>query len=218
MTFGDYQQNYYDLHRRVLQSLRFDKPVVNSEYGYYLRDQNGDGAPDKENSATLEIMRHATWDIAMAGGYVVTGFGTTYFGGNRDPGPFDPKAAKNQPWETQIGHLKKLFTGLEWWKLEPHDELLRCGTPRGKDRRHLGRVAPPETVYWCLAEPGRVYLLYVRGLADPVELALDPSGAGLKARQWNPRTGEFIPIEFKLADGRFLYRPPDGQDWLVVLD
>ena len=34
MSFGDYQQNYRDLHGRVLESLKLDKPVVNSEYGY----------------------------------------------------------------------------------------------------------------------------------------------------------------------------------------
>ena len=106
MSFGDYQQNYVDLHGRVLQSLQFNKPVVNSEYGYYLRDQNGDGTPDKENGTTLEIIRHATWDIVMAGGYVVTGFGTTYFGGNRDPGPFDVEAERNRPWEAQMGYLE----------------------------------------------------------------------------------------------------------------
>jgi hypothetical protein len=218
MTFGDYQQNYDDLHERLLQSLQFNRPVVNSEYGYYLRDQDGDGTPDKENSTTLDIMRHATWDLVMSGGYVVTGFGTTYFGGHRDPGPFDIKARKNRPWEDQIGHLKQLFTTLNWWRFEPHDDLLRCDTPRGRDRRHLGRVAPPETVYWCLADTDRTYLLYVRGLSDPLHLALRPSSADLKARQWNPRTGEFTPIEFKPNDGRFSYRPPDDRDWLILLD
>ena len=50
MTFGDYQQNYTQLHARVHQSRRFNKPVVNSEYGYYLRDRDGDGVVDKPNS------------------------------------------------------------------------------------------------------------------------------------------------------------------------
>ena len=62
---------------------------------------------------------------------------------------------ENRPWEAQMGHMERLFTRLHWWKLESHDELLRCDIPRGSDRRHLNRVAPPETAYWCLAEPGR---------------------------------------------------------------
>lgn len=218
MTFGDYQQNYHDLHGRVIESLGFGKPVVNAEYGYYLRDQDGDGIPDKENSTTIEIMRHATWDIAIAGGYVVTGFGTTYFGGNRDPGPFNVEAGKNRPWEAQLGHLKTLFAGLGWWKLEPHDELLSCITPRGRDRSHLNRVAPPETTYRCLADPGRTYVLYVRGLSEPVKLALASPGEGFRTRQWNPRTGEFTSIQCEPDNGGFSYRPPDGQDWVVVVD
>ncbi len=76
MALGDYQQNYHDLHERILQSRSFNKPVVNSEYGYHLRDQDGDGVPDKDNSTSLEAIRHATWDVVMAGGYVVTGFET----------------------------------------------------------------------------------------------------------------------------------------------
>ena len=109
MAFGDYQQNYRDLHGRVLESRAANKPVVNSEYGYFLRDQSGDGVPDKDNSTSADAMRHATWDIVMAGGYVVTGFGTTYFGGNRDPGPFDLDARKNDVWEAQLGHLRRVF-------------------------------------------------------------------------------------------------------------
>lgn len=94
MSFGDYQQNYRELHTRILESVRFDKPVVNSEYGYLLRDQNGDGVPDKDNSTSIDAIRNATCDIVMTGGYIVTGFGTTYFAGNRDPGPFDLDAPK----------------------------------------------------------------------------------------------------------------------------
>jgi len=60
MSFGDYQQNYRQLHSRLIESIKFSKPVVNSEYGYYLRDQNGDGTPDKDNSTSLESIRHAS--------------------------------------------------------------------------------------------------------------------------------------------------------------
>jgi hypothetical protein len=205
-----------ELHGRLLESLAFRKPAVNSEYGYYLRDQNGDGVPDKENSTTLEIMRHATWDIVMAGGYVVTGFGNTYFGGHRDPGPFHLDAEKNNAWENQIGHMKKLFTTLEWWRLRPHDALLHCRTPRGQDRMHLNRVAPPENAYWCLAEPGRQYLIYVRGVTEAVALEVANSERGGQARQFNPRTGEVTVAEFRREEDKLVYHPPDGQDWIVV--
>ena len=217
MSFGDYQQNYVLLHERMLQSRVFGKPLINSEYGYYLRDSNGDGVPDKQNSTSLDVIRHATWDIVMAGGYAVTGFGTTYFGGHRDPGPFDLDAAKNKPWERQMAAMKELFTGLRWWTLAPHDELLRCAQPRGADRQEIGRTAPPATTYWCLAEPGKQYLLYARGMNEKIELVPEGMGDPMRVRQWNPRTGEFAPLDAAVADGRFVYRPPDAQDWVVVL-
>lgn len=51
------------------------------------------------------------------------------------------------------------------------------------------------------------------GLSEPVDLELAPSGADMKARRWNPCTGEFTPLEFTPDAGRFSYRPPDGQEW-----
>jgi hypothetical protein len=57
MSFGDYQQNYRDLHGRVLESLKLNKPVVNSEYGYFLRDSSGDGVPDKDNSTSAAAIQ-----------------------------------------------------------------------------------------------------------------------------------------------------------------
>ena len=125
MSFGDYQQNYRDLHGRILESRSENLPVVNSEYAYFLRDQNGDELVDKDNSFDLESIRHASWDIAMAGGYLVTGFGTTYFGGNRDPGPFNLHAETNDPWEKDIQHLQTFFTAIPWWTLQPHDESIK---------------------------------------------------------------------------------------------
>lgn len=219
MSFGDYQQNYRDLHGRVLRSRRFEKPVVNSEYGYYLRDRNGDGTPDKDNSTSLEAIRHATWDIVMAGGYAITGFGTTYFGGHRDPGPFDVDAAKNDDWERQIGWMKRFFTGLDWWKLEPRDDRLTSSTPRGEDGTHLDRTTPPSTIYWMLAQPGKHYIAYARGLGDELTIDLGANaGGGYRVRLFNPRTGAVRTVaEHEEIESAFTWTPPDADDWILHL-
>ena len=39
-------------------------------------------------------------------------------------------------------HMVDFFTGFEWWKTEPHDELVTNGA-------------------YCLADPGRTYALYL---------------------------------------------------------
>ena len=51
---------YPNLHGEILRSRVSTKPVVNSEYAYYLRDQDEDGMCDKQNSASLDEIRHAT--------------------------------------------------------------------------------------------------------------------------------------------------------------
>lgn len=219
MSFGDYQQNYRYLHARMLESFKFNKPVVNSEYGYHLRDSNGDGVPDKDNSTSLESIRYSSWDIAMTGGYFVTGFGTTYFGGFRDPGPFNIDAAKNDDWELQIGFIKKFFSGLEWWKLESHDEWLTSAASRGEDGKQFNQLAPPETTYWLLSEPGKQYLIYGRGLTDPLKVQLGKNaGDKYRAMLMNPRTGEIRTIaEDQQIDDNYTWNLPDKNDWVLHL-
>ena len=226
MSFGDYQQNYRDLHARILKSRGADLPVVNSEYGYFLRDRDGDGLVDKDNSFDVDSIRHASWDVAMAGGYLVTGFGTTYFGGNRDPGPFDLNAAKNDPWEEQIQHLREFFTSLEWWKLEPHDELIkgpfeRDGDGRSrteKNGRRVSVIAPPKRTYWLLADPGKTYVAYVRGGEGPFEISVPTSRSGKwDVLLFDPRSGMSQPIRDSLVE-KIGFRVPNSQDWLVVAE
>jgi hypothetical protein len=222
MDFGDYQQNYVHLNAEIVASRRYDKPVVNSEYAYYLRDADEDGIVDKPNSQSLEITRHATWDILMGGGYVVSGFGSTYMGGARNLGPFAVDAPQNDDWEAQIQHIPALFRETAWWKLAPRNDLLSAPVAQSEERQVYGQPAPPVTAYWCLAEPGEQYVLYVRGLSVEVCLSLDaPAGtyaAGTYAvRQFDPRTGAFTDLGLRQRTERFAYRPPDERDWIVLL-
>jgi len=222
MSFADYQQNYRALHARILESRSHPGPIVNSEYGYFLRDSNFDGVVDKNNSFSAEAMRHATWDIIMAGGYTVTGYGTTYMGGNRDKGPFNVDDPRNDIWERQY-HVAQRFLGdLEWWKLQPHDDSIRSATPRSDDRnvRLASRtlLAPPKTTYWLLAEPTKHYVAYVRGLKNKVTIDLGPGAAGAdKASLLDPRTGKTKPVDVKMLDGRCEWSPPDTEDWVLHL-
>jgi hypothetical protein len=217
MSFADYQQNYERLHERVLVSRQLNKPVVNSEYAYFLRDQSGDGKSDKPNSATIDMIRHATWDIVMAGGYVVTGFGSTYFGGNRHPGPFHPDDPRNAEWERQVQHVKTPFQQVEWWKLAPRDDLITASVPRSADRQEAGIAAPPHVAYWLLAEPGKAYLAYLRGHKGAFKLMLaDDAKVTYLLRQFNPRTGEFADLGRHSAGGHIFYSAPNDQDWVLT--
>lgn len=224
MDFADYQQNYRDLHERALASRAVAKPVINSEYAYFLRDQNGDGQVDKPHSYTVDDIRHATWDIAMAGTYLVAGFGSTYMGGNRHPTPFLPDDPRNRPWEEQIGRVKRFFESREYWRLEPHDELLACRVPRGEDRASRVEVADrpvaltraPAVSYWCLAEPGREYAIYVRGTRAPVALTTS-ADARWTVERHDPRTGAVVEVATPGTGPAVALAAPDEQDWVFVV-
>ncbi|MEO1402671.1 MAG: DUF4038 domain-containing protein [Cyanobacteria bacterium J06635_1] len=201
LSLGDYQQNYKSLHNKILAVRDHNKPVVNAEYAYYLRDRNGDGDIDKQNSRSLEEIRHATWDIVMAGGYFVTGWGTTYHGGYLDPGPFDPNASKNHDWEEDVQHIHKFFTELAWWKLNPHNELLKGSGPR-----------------YALAEIGEQYVVYTRDSGKRILLSLGSQEASAySVKLFNPRTGAYASLADYTGNDSVLLSPPDSQDWAFVL-
>ncbi|MCP5114228.1 MAG: hypothetical protein GY953_25645 [bacterium] len=171
-------------------------------------------------------MHHASWDIVTAGGYLVTGFGTTYFGGHRDPGPFDVDTPRNDDWEEQIGHIRRFFSALDWWRFIPADELISCSRPRDKTRsvkvkragRDITAVRPAERTYWAMADPGEQYIIYVRGLREPVVLAHDARAGEFRARQYNPRTGEFTSLGTVEITNEYEYTPLNLQDWVLLLE
>lgn len=220
--FGDYQQQYHELHGEILMSLENGKPVVNSEYAYYLRDQDEDGVCDKQNSHDLDTIRHATWDIVMAGGHFITGWGNTYFGGCRNPQPFDLDAPEDDDWEEQVQHVIQFVTNLYWWKLTCNDNLITTSvgrdgdgvrefnTPKGMRKHNL----PPAATYWALEDPNMMYIGYVRGVTDDVTLGL--GGGVYVVRQFDPRTGLYTDLGE--MHGRVVFTPPDKNDWVIVAE
>lgn len=201
MSFSDYQQNYSDLYERILEVRKFNKPAINSEYAYYLRDADGDGKVDKPNSKTLDEIRHATWDIVMGGGYFVTGWGTTYLGGNRDPGPFNVDDPKNRDWEAQVQQVPKLFKSLEWWKLKPIENQLE-----GKGTHYL------------LGEENRQYIVYVRNTNEPLTINLETDNpTTYRVKIYNPRLGEFSDLPKVTGTKSITLEPPSEQDWVFII-
>jgi hypothetical protein len=215
--FGDYMQTYDSLHGSILYCRDVGKAVVNAEYAYYRREAE-DGSVNKAHSSDVETIRAATWDIVMAGGYIVTGFGTTYFGGLRCRGPFDVDTVKNDDWEEQIQHLCAFFTTREWWKLKPHDDLLTAPVPRSRDREVRGDRTgrPPATTYWLLADLDQEYIAYVRGFRGVTTLALGNTleATAFHIRRFDPRTGTYSLLP-KTTNGMSVsLETPDEQDWV----
>jgi hypothetical protein len=210
MSFGDYAQAYFapekeeaqDAHRHDLREFiraarRYGKPVVDSEYAYYLRDQDFDGVVDKPNSHTRDSFRRASWMIPMGGGYFVTGFGTTYFGGRREVGPFLVDNPRHADAIADLDRLHRFFMSLEWWTLEPHDEF----------------VASAKGYGYCLSDPGKLTVVYLVG-TTAAELKL--SNDRFDVRRFDPRTGQWTGCRGP-AGGVARLETPDAQDWVFLV-
>jgi len=210
MSFGEYAQAYFapgnreatdanrdNLRKFILAARKHNKPVVDAEYAYYLRDQDYDGTVDKPHSHTRDSFRRASWVIAMGGGYFVTGFGTTYFGGRREVGPFLVDNPKHKDAVSDLDHLHTFFTSLQWWLLEPHDE----------------RVKADGGYAYCLADGGKTYVIYVAGGHGA---KLKPDGGEYLLSRYDPRTGQATKLP-PASGGLVQLATPNTQDWVFLV-
>jgi hypothetical protein len=143
------------------------KPIVVTEPWYEFTEGN----------PTAMDIRYAAWTAIMSGAA-----GHSYGGGhiwkahlpeNRfgpDPWPMDTSLKTNTmlyPGAVSLGFAGKYLRNLQWWKLEPHPELA------GENPSH-----------YCLADPGREYLFYLR-YGGSVRIDLSRFPASMKFRyQW----------------------------------
>jgi len=87
------------------------------------------------------------------------------------------------------------FTGIEWWKTDPHDELVNHGA-------------------FCLAEPGRQYVIYLSHGGD-VTVRLDPGQYEVK--WFNPRSGEYSVAHVASGPLWTSACAEDGADWVILM-
>ena len=92
-------------------------------------------------------------------------------------------------------HMVDFFTSFEWWKADPHDELV-------------------EGHAYCLAEPGKLYVLYL-AMGEKVSVRLE---SGTYHASWfDPREGRSCGIGEAASPQWTTPEPPDGGDWVVLL-
>jgi hypothetical protein len=174
-------------------------PQTNEEYGY--EDHYPHWAPGL-GSDSAETLRRVAWDIAMAGAYGTAGEtcrrGTNIWpdtGGGWINGRGDDTMTMLKAYE----HMVDFFTSFEWWKTEPHDELVNNGA-------------------YCLAKRGDIYAVYLPNpgnfaeghvSANNVTVKLEP---GTYSGKWfNAFTGETVPLP-PVQGGE--WTSPDAPGWL----
>ena len=107
-------------------------------------------------------------------------------------------------------HMVDFFTSFEWWKTEPHDELVSNGA-------------------YCLAQPGEIYAVYLpvrpicgngqaferQKVCGDVTLKLAPGT--YEARWFNAYTGETISLPTVEGTVWTLPKTPGWLDWALLL-
>lgn len=185
-------------------------PQTNEEYGY--EDHYPKWGPEPPGDDT-DVLRRVAWDIAMAGAYGTAGEtvhrGVNYWpdtGGGWLNGRGDDSMIMLKGYE----HMVDFFTSFEWWKTEPHDELINNGA-------------------YCLAKPGEIYAVYLplRGQCGRAENLHHDTECGAYKLQLAPgvydgtwfraATGETIPIPSIQGPEWTLPPTPGWGDWALLL-
>jgi hypothetical protein len=198
--FTSYQEWSRNQHPLMLESRKLQEkagriiPQTNEEYGY--EDHYPEWAAAGSESA--DVLRRTAWDIYMAGGYQTAGESVrrgTNIWPDTGGGWMNGRGDDTMTMFLGYGHMVDFFTGFEWWKTEPHDELVDNGN-------------------YCLAQPGKIYAVYLPA-AGKATVKLEP---GRYAAFWfGAVTGEKIALPD--AEGSTWTSPeaPDRDDWTLLL-
>ncbi len=200
--FTSFQQWPRPLHGWMLNQRKLQAatgriiPQTNEEYGY--EDHYPKWSPSYPDGASADADRRAAWEMAMAGTYQTTGEtakrGTGVWpdtGGGWVNGRGDDSMVMLQGY----AHMVDFFTSYEWWKAEPHDELVNNGD-------------------FCLAEPGKLYVVYLP-MGGSVTVNLEPGQ--YQATWFNARNGERLAIAAAKGPAWTSPPAPDSGDWALLL-
>lgn len=173
-------------------------PQVNEEYGYEDHYPGKWGGGKKAPARSADNRRRLAWEIYMAGGYQTTGERAdrgTGKGADSGGGWLTGRGDDQMTMLEGYGHIVTCFTGLQWWKMEPRDDLV-------SNEAH------------CLAEPGRQYLVYLP-IGGTVNVKL--AEGNYRAESFNPRNGQWKAIG--AVSGPAWESPPsaDDGDWAIVI-
>jgi hypothetical protein len=172
-------------------------PQTNEEYGYEDHYPMWAKGPGSDSADTL---RRTAWEIVMAGGYQTAGE-TARRGTNVWPdkggGWLNGRGDDTMTMFEGYAHMVDFFTSFDWWKTEPHDELVNNGN-------------------YCLAKPGEVYAIYLPR-AGSVTVRLQPGN--YDAKWWNAATGERAALPPVNTNGSLWTSPPasGSNDWAMLL-
>ena len=199
-SFTSYQEWSRNQHALILASRKLQEkagriiPQTNEEYGY--EDHYPPWAAPGSDSS--DALRRTAWDIAMAGGYQTAGETArrgTNVGADMGGGWMNGRGDDTMTMFLGYGHMVDFFTSFEWWKTNPHDDLVNSGN-------------------YCLADPGKTYVIYI---PHPGKATIQLQPGSYKAYWFSAVTGERIDLP-DVQDTAWTSPPtPDTNDWAILL-
>ena len=175
-------------------------PQVNEEYGYEDHYPKGWGDNKVAPARAADNRRRLAWGMYMAGGYQTTGERAdtgTGWGKDTGGGWINGRGDQSMTMLRGYGRIVDFFHAFEWWRADPHDELVT-----GVD----GAM--------CLAECGSQYAVYLRA-GGAATLKLD--GGPYRARRYNPRTGEWHDLPDAAGPSWTSPALPTDGDYAILL-
>jgi hypothetical protein len=186
-------------------------PVINLE-AHYEAINSLDKA--KKSFDDRDVRRASYWSLLVSPPAGITYGAHGIFSWQLSRGfPMNfPYAGEAPPWHeamrlpgsTSMKHLKDLFTSFDFWRLRPAQELLVEQPGRQDPLRYLV-IATAEGADWGLA-----YL----PVGGTIRFRAETLGNSIKARWFNPRTGECLKSQ-QVNGSPLELRAPDAKDWVV---
>ncbi|MFT4537944.1 MAG: hypothetical protein ACI841_004066 [Planctomycetota bacterium] len=216
-------QDYFGLVGNPLftsTSIQFDPDQADDHVELWREQSEANGRKwiidmDENNPWNTGLMSHNTddlrkrmmYDVYFSGGQV-----EWYFGYHNLPLGGDMRAedfrTRQEMWEDMWHARNFMQSHLPFWEMEPRDSLLS-----GEDTAFGGGEV--------FTKLGEVYAIYLPDASNGGTLNLSHANGPLRARWFNPRTGEFLPNS-EIFDGgtTVSFDPPPVQpdeDWVLLV-
>ncbi len=168
-----------------------------------------------EHSMTESGQRQEAYWAVLSGGTLGRVFG------NYAIWNFSWSGNTKDPWTNQLGAsgsvgqqwIGKLFRSREHWKLVPdvNHTVLTAGYGSGSTLSVAARTSDGQTIIVYIPK-GNVAAITINisKITDPESLA--------KSWWFNPRDGASVSIGTSATRGTCRFTPPDGNDWVLVID
>jgi hypothetical protein len=184
------------------------RPIINEEYGYEDHYPFPWGEKRIWPARIAETRVRLAWEMTMAGGYQTTGERANIAGmggwitgrGNNEMTMFEGYA-----------RMREFFEKFDWWRLEPHAELI-TGESQALPMVEKGKPIAPAL---CLAQPGERYVIYLRqGRTAKLQLA----DGRYAVQRFNPRNGESQDMAPVIGVTSWSTpRVPDTEPWVFLV-